>query len=179
MHSAFALPLPKLSRRALLGRAANGFGSLALAALMNSPEQSRAAAPFVANPASPDWTRPQPIPLLGRIAAEAGDMRVATNIALTHQGAEVGMITTEGFRDILHIARHKKPLNFSNYQDLPWQRYPVVRRRYRLTVPERIAGDGSVLVPLDEERAREQVRALKEALAQGPMRGLLEGVSVR
>ena len=48
------------------------------------------------------------------------------------------MITTEGYRDILHIARHKKPLNFSNYQDLPWQRYPIVRRRYRLTVPERI-----------------------------------------
>src|SRR5690349_13097373 len=33
---------------------------------------------------------------------------VATNIALTHSGAEVGMITTEGMRDILHIARHKK-----------------------------------------------------------------------
>ena len=48
------------------------------------------------------------------------------------------MITTEGYRDILHIARHKKPLNFSNYQDLPWQAYPLVRRRYRLTVPERI-----------------------------------------
>ena len=86
---------------------------------------------------------------------------IATNIVLEHNGATVGMITTEGYRDILHIARHKKPLNFSNYQDLPWQRYPVVRRRYRLTVPERIVGDGSVLVPLDEARAREQVRSLK------------------
>lgn len=38
---------------------------------------------------------------------------VATNIALTGKGAQVGLITTEGFRDILHIARHKKPLNFS------------------------------------------------------------------
>ena len=73
------------------------------------------------------------------------------------------MLTTEGYRDILHIARHKKPLNFSNYQDLPWQAHPVVRRRYRLTVPERLTGDGTVLVPLDEERAREQVRALKDA----------------
>ena len=71
---------------------------------------------------------------------------------IEHNGATVGMITTEGYRDILHIARHKKPLNFSNYQDLPWQRYPLVRRRYRLTVPERITGDGEVLVPLDEER---------------------------
>ncbi len=88
---------------------------------------------------------------------------IATNIVIEHTGATVGMITTEGYRDILHIARHKKPLNFSNYQDLPWQRYPVVRRRYRLTVPERIKGDGSVLVPLDERKAREQVRVLKEA----------------
>ncbi len=87
---------------------------------------------------------------------------IATNIVIEHNGATVGMITTEGYRDILHIARHKKPLNFSNYQDLPWQRYPVVRRRYRLTVPERVTRDGSVLVPLDEEKAREQVRKLKE-----------------
>ncbi len=88
---------------------------------------------------------------------------IATNIVIEHNGATVGMITTEGYRDILHIARHKKPLNFSNYQDLPWQAYPVVRRRYRLTVPERITRDGSVLVPLDEDKAREQVRKLKEA----------------
>ena len=88
---------------------------------------------------------------------------IATNIVIEHNGARVGMITTEGYRDILHIARHKKPLNFSNYQDLPWQRYPIVRRRYRLTVPERVTRDGAVLVPLDEEKAREQVRALKEA----------------
>src|SRR5438034_122108 len=88
---------------------------------------------------------------------------IATNIVIEHNGATVGLITTEGYRDILHIARHKKPLNFSNYQDLPWQRYPIVRRRYRLTVPERITRDGSVLVPLDEERAREQVRKLRDA----------------
>ncbi len=88
---------------------------------------------------------------------------IATNIVIEHSGAKVGLITTEGYRDILHIARHKKPFNFSIYQDLPWQRYPIVRRRYRLTVPERITKDGSVLVPLDEERAREQVRKLKQA----------------
>ncbi len=88
---------------------------------------------------------------------------IATNIVIEHNGAQVGLITTEGYRDILHIARHKKPLNFSNYQDLPWQRYPIVRRRHRLTVPERITRDGSVLVELDEAKAREQVAKLKEA----------------
>ncbi|HUG66069.1 MAG TPA: hydantoinase/oxoprolinase family protein [Gaiellaceae bacterium] len=91
---------------------------------------------------------------------------IATNIVIEHNGATVGLITTEGYRDILHIARHKKPLNFSNYQDLPWQRWPIVRRRYRLTVPERIGRDGSVLVPLDEELARDQVRKLKEACVE-------------
>ena len=87
---------------------------------------------------------------------------IATNIVIEHNGAKVGMITTQGYRDILHIARHKKPLNFSNYQDLPWQRYPIVRRRYRLTVPERVLSDGSVLVPLDEDAVRDAVRRLKE-----------------
>jgi 5-oxoprolinase (ATP-hydrolysing) len=89
---------------------------------------------------------------------------VATNIALTHTGAEVGMITTEGFRDILHIARHKKPFNFSLQQDLPWQSHPLVKRRNRLTVKERITvPDGDILIPLDTEEARERVRQLRDA----------------
>src|SRR3954469_18452411 len=32
---------------------------------------------------------------------------VATNIVLQHAGAKVGLVTTEGFRDVIHIARHK------------------------------------------------------------------------
>ena len=41
---------------------------------------------------------------------------IATNIVIEHNGAKVGMMTTEGYRDILHIARHKKPLQLL---DLP------------------------------------------------------------
>src|SRR5690625_6466445 len=89
---------------------------------------------------------------------------VATNTALTRRGAEVGMITTEGFRDILHIARHKKPYNFSLQQDLPWQTQPLIRRRNRLTVNERITAPyGDVLRALDEDEVRERVRELKAA----------------
>ena len=89
---------------------------------------------------------------------------VATNIALTHTGAEVGMITTEGMRDILHIARHKKPLNFSLQQELPWQSRPLVKRRNRLTVKERVTvPDGKVLTPLDEDEVRDRVRQLRSA----------------
>src|SRR6185436_3319189 len=89
---------------------------------------------------------------------------VATNIVLTHTGAEVGMVTTEGFRDIIHIARHKKPYNFSLQQELPWQARPLVKRRHRLTVAERItAPHGDVLTPIDEQEIRERVRALRDA----------------
>ena len=91
---------------------------------------------------------------------------VATNIVLTHTGAEVGMITTEGFRDILHIARHKKPYNFSLQQELPWQSRPLVKRRHRLTVKERVTvPNGDVLVPLDEDEVRERVRAAEGGAA--------------
>ncbi len=88
---------------------------------------------------------------------------VATNIVIEHNGAKVGMITTKGYRDIMHIARHKKPMNFSLWQNLPWQAFPIVRRRFRLTVNERIDKDGNVLIPLDDDEVRAQVRRLKEA----------------
>src|SRR5438067_1492071 len=74
------------------------------------------------------------------------------------------MLTTHGFRDILHIARHKKPFNFSLQQELPWQSRPLVKRRHRLTVNERVTvPQGEVLAPLDEDEVREQVRRLRAA----------------
>jgi 5-oxoprolinase (ATP-hydrolysing)/N-methylhydantoinase A len=88
---------------------------------------------------------------------------VATNVVLEHDGARVGLITTEGFRDVLHIARKKRPYNFSSYQDLPWQSNPLVRRRHRRTVRERITAAGEVETPLDLEGARAAIRRLKDS----------------
>src|ERR1700730_5325352 len=88
---------------------------------------------------------------------------VATNIALEHNGAKTGLITTRGFRDVLHIARHKRPQTFSLQLDLPWQTHPLVAREFRLGVDERIVPPGDVLIPLDEEGARAAVRRLVEA----------------
>ena len=71
---------------------------------------------------------------------------VATNILLERSGAAVGLVTTEGFRDLVHIGRKKRPLNFSHYQDVPWQTHPIVRRRHRMTVRERVVPpDGEVV----------------------------------
>ena len=88
---------------------------------------------------------------------------IATNIILEHNGARCGLITNEGFRDVLHIARHKRPMNFSLQLDLPWQKHELVQRRHRLTVAGRIgAPDGQVLQPLDEEALRAAVRQLRD-----------------
>src|SRR5712691_9456941 len=63
-----------------------------------------------------------------------------------------------------HIARHKRPYNFSLYCDLPWQTHPLVPRRHRLTATERVtAPRGEVLVPLDEGEVRDRARALRAA----------------
>ena len=83
-------------------------------------------------------------------------------MVLEHKGARAGMITTKGYRDIIHIARHKRPTNFSIVEDIPWQKYPVCRRHDRYGVTERvIAPDGAELIPLDEEEVRQAVRKMK------------------
>ena len=88
---------------------------------------------------------------------------IATNAILTHDGARTGMITNEGYRDIVHIGRHQRPQHYSIRQEIPWQDRPFVRRRHRLTVPERITPPaGEVLVPLDEEAVRCAARRLRD-----------------
>ena len=56
---------------------------------------------------------------------------VATNAVLEHRGAEAGMLTTKGFRDVVHIGRHQRPQHYSIMQDIPWQARPFVKRRHR------------------------------------------------
>ena len=88
---------------------------------------------------------------------------VATNAVLEHEGALAGMITTRGFRDIVHIGRHQRPLHYSVMQDIPWQAKPFVQRRHRKVVTERIVPPtGETLVPLDEEEVRAAARELRE-----------------
>ena len=86
----------------------------------------------------------------------------ATNAVLENKGARAGMITNDGFRDILHIGRHQRVENYSIQQDLPWQSRPLVQRRYRKTVAGRLTPPtGAELVPLDEAavlRAAQELR---------------------
>ena len=89
---------------------------------------------------------------------------IATNAVLEHDGATVGMVTSDGYRDVVHIGRHQRPQHYSIMQEIPWQDRPLVRRRYRKTVPERLTPPtGAVLEPLDEAAVRRAARELKAA----------------
>lgn len=86
----------------------------------------------------------------------------ATNITLEHNGAETGMLTTRGFRDILHIGRHKRPYNFSLHFSVPWQDRPLVKRRNRIPISERILPPyGDRETPLDEREVRDAIALFK------------------
>lgn len=79
---------------------------------------------------------------------------VGTNAMLQNDGAVTGMITNDGFRDVLHIGRHQRPQHYSIMQDLPWQNRPLIKRRHRLTVAGRLDAAGKELTPLDEDSLR-------------------------
>jgi N-methylhydantoinase A len=88
---------------------------------------------------------------------------VATNMVIERDGAEVGMLTTRGFRDILHMARHKRPHNFSLQYEVPWQSKPLVKRRNRIPISERLMPPtGDVEVPLNEDEVRAAAELLKK-----------------
>ena len=72
---------------------------------------------------------------------------VGSNTILQRTGAKTGLITTRGFRDVLEIGRIRMPDMF----DLTWDKpKPLVPRRHRLEIAERIAADGSIVEPLNE-----------------------------
>lgn len=84
---------------------------------------------------------------------------VATNALIERKGAEVALLTTDGFRDILRIQRVTRP----NHFDLHWVKpRHVVPRARCIGVRERVLRDGSVLVALDEEGLRKQIADLRE-----------------
>src|SRR5262245_8025467 len=70
-----------------------------------------------------------------------------SNAVIERKGAPTGLITTKGFRDTLEIGRERK---YELYDIKIVKPAPLVPRRWRLEVPERIAVDGSVRIPLDE-----------------------------
>src|ERR671935_2982807 len=91
---------------------------------------------------------------------------VASNAILEHKGAKTGLITTKGFRDVLEIRTLRMPRMY----DIGWTKpAPLVERRLRKVVDERINAAGEIetpLAPRDAERAVDELLAEKvEAIA--------------
>ena len=95
----------------------------------------------------------------GAVTALAHGMTVATNALLERRGARTALVTTEGFRDILEIARQNRPSLYDLTQDRP---PPLVPRELRFTVEERMGPEGEILA-LNEESLEEVVSAVREA----------------
>jgi len=97
---------------------------------------------------------------------------VGTNALIQHQGVKTGLVTTDGFRDLLELGRQKRPDLYDMQADKP---EILVARTLRLGVPERIRHDGSVEIALDEQAVRDAARALKEAGVQSVAISFLYG----
>lgn len=85
---------------------------------------------------------------------------VVINALIEGKGAKTALITTKGFRDVLEIGRCNRT---EMYDALYRKPTPLVPRRLRLEVRERVAADGTVVVPLDLDEVTCVATALREA----------------
>ena len=98
-------------------------------------------------PANPDRAVTETIQALQGIASFSHGTTVATNALLERKGAKVAFVTTAGFKDLLYIARQTRPRLY----DFDCQRpTPLVPRYLCFEIRERLAPDGTVVVPLHE-----------------------------
>jgi N-methylhydantoinase A len=94
-----------------------------------------------------------------RIAFAVHGTTIATNTIIEGKGASAGLITSEGFSDVLEIAYQTRPSLYDVFYEKP---APLIPRYRCLGVPERLAADGTVVVPLDEDAVERATRKLLE-----------------
>jgi 5-oxoprolinase (ATP-hydrolysing)/N-methylhydantoinase A len=106
---------------------------------------------------------------LGELVANAGialsdvdeivhGTTLVTNALIERRGARLGLITTQGFRDILEMGTEQRYDIYDLFLKYP---EPLVPRRHRLEVPERMDRDGNSVTPIDLEAVRVAARQLK------------------
>lgn len=125
---------------------------------------------------------------IGRVLALAGlgpgDVAIlihgttlATNALIERKGARTALLTTEGFRDVLAMGNESRYEQYDLNIVLP---EPLVPRRLRLPIPERLDNEGRVLRPLDEVAVRAVVPRLRaegiESVAVGFLHAFVNSV---
>ena len=83
---------------------------------------------------------------------------IATNAVIERKGAKIGLITTQGFKDVLEIGRM---IRESMYQVILDPATPIFLApgKMRKEVPERVSARGEIITPLDEDALIEAVDA--------------------
>lgn len=99
----------------------------------------------------------------GRASAVVHGTTLVANALIERTGARTGLVTTEGYRDVLEIANELRYDTFDLFLERPAS---LVPRTLRRTVRERIAADGAEVQPLDEEGVRAAGRVLADAGVQ-------------
>ncbi|MCT8973661.1 hydantoinase/oxoprolinase family protein [Microbaculum marinisediminis] len=93
------------------------------------------------------------------IATVVHGTTVGTNALLERKGAPTGIITTEGFRDVLEMRRRDRPTTWGLWGTFT----PIVPRDRRVEVRERVLADGNVLQTVDPGEVAERAEALRAA----------------
>ena len=81
---------------------------------------------------------------------------IVINAIISHTGAKTGLITTQGFRDLLEIGRQNRAVSFDIFYKRP---PPLVQRKWRLEVPERTDFLGNTVVELDLEEVKKAIES--------------------
>jgi len=102
----------------------------------------------LSTPRHPDRAVVHLIRTFGPVSSFSHGTTVATNAVLERKGARTALIVTEGFRDLLFIARQQRPRLYDFDCARP---SPVVAREFCFEAPERLDCDGSVITPLRED----------------------------
>jgi N-methylhydantoinase A len=89
---------------------------------------------------------------------------VATNLVVERKGAELGLITTAGFRDVIELRDGSKQNRYNIRMTPP---DPLIERPRRLEVSERVSSKGEVEMPLDEEAVRDAIKSLQSKRVEG------------
>jgi len=119
---------------------------------------------------------------LDRAALEPSALRlvvhgttVATNALLERRGARTGFVTTAGFRDVLELGRTTRLVPNSLYDPYFRRPAPLIRRRDRVTVAERMESSGEASLPLDEAAVEAAALALKAEGVESVVIGFVNG----
>jgi N-methylhydantoinase A len=104
----------------------------------------------------------EPGAFVGQVELIIHGTTLATNTLINRNGAKTGLITTEGFRDIIEIRRGFKNVRTSMYNVFVPPYRPLVERYLRLEVDERVLYSGEVHTPLNEADVQAAADRLRE-----------------